>query len=175
MLGAAVPVGFGSAKLPTQFAAWMPGRSIPEPMQQTAAQIYAFDLLVQNSDRRPENPNLQWRDHEFAIFDHEMALVTEGVLFWQPPWISGALATQRAPQGHVLWPGLRGSHPDYSQLVDAWESIDDTRLSAYRTALPDAWFPTTEEARTVDIALGFLRDLRDNLRPAVQEIMRTLA
>ncbi|MCK7468807.1 MAG: hypothetical protein MZU91_12240 [Desulfosudis oleivorans] len=59
VLAAAVPVGFGSAKLPPGFSAWMPGRSIPKGMQQGAAEIYAFDLLVQNPDRRPDNPNLQ--------------------------------------------------------------------------------------------------------------------
>lgn len=80
-LAAAVPQGFGSTKLPPGFNAWMPGRSIPLAMRAAAAEIYAFDLLIQNPDRRPHNPNLQHKGEQWAIFDHELALVTEGVLF----------------------------------------------------------------------------------------------
>lgn len=90
-LAAAVPVGFGSAKLPPGFSNWMRDRNIPRAMLQSGAEIYAFDLLIQNPDRRPDNPNLQSRGEQFAIFDHELALVTQGVLFWNPPWTSGSL------------------------------------------------------------------------------------
>lgn len=174
-LATAVPVGFGSAKLPPGFTNWMPGRGIPKAMRLAAAEIYAFDLLVQNPDRRPGNPNLQAKGECFAIFDHEMALVTDGVLFWRPPWESGALTAMGAPDGHILRPGLRGKLPDFARLIGAWEAIDDVRLSAYRAALPREWTPTAEEAHTADAALGLLRDLRNNLRPAIQEITRTLA
>ena len=175
VLAAAVPVGFGSAKLPPGFVAWMPGRSIPEAMLQVAAEIYAFDLLIQNPDRRPENPNLQAKGERFAIFDHEMALVTEGILFWRPPWEAGALDALGAPQGHILRPGLRGTAPDFARLIGAWEAIGDDRLAAYRAAIPPDWTPTPVSAHTADSAIGLLRDLRDNVRPAMQEITRTLA
>lgn len=174
-LAGSVPMGFGSEKLPPGFAAWMPGRSIPKAMQAAAAEIYAFDLLVQNPDRRPDNPNLQSKGERFAIFDHEMALVTEGVLFWRPPWEPGALEALRAPAGHILWQGLRGSAPDLSRLVGAWEAIDDARLTAYGQAIPSQWTPTPLAVQTMQTVLGFLRDLRNNLGPAMQEITRTLA
>jgi hypothetical protein len=175
VLAAAVPVGFGSARLPSGFTAWMPGRSIPKTMVQTAAEIYAFDLLIQNPDRRPDNPNLQAKGERFAIFDHELALVTEGVLLWRPPWEAGALDALGAPQGHILRPELRGTAPDFARLVGAWEAISDDRLAAYRAALPPDWTPSPESAHTADAAIEFLRNLRDNLRPAMQEITRTLA
>lgn len=60
-LRSCVPLGFGSARLPPGFSAWMPERRIPKVMRPSAAEIFAFDLLVQNSDRRPDNPNLQSR------------------------------------------------------------------------------------------------------------------
>jgi hypothetical protein len=55
-LAAAVPQGFGSTKLPPGFNARMPGRGIPPAMRASAAEIYAFDLLIQNPDRRRDNP-----------------------------------------------------------------------------------------------------------------------
>lgn len=174
-LAKAVPAGFGSAKLPPGFAAWMPGRSIPKGMQASAAEIYAFDLLVQNPDRRPDNPNLEFKGETFAIFDHEMALVTEGVLFWRPPWEPGSLAASGSPDRHILRPRLRGTAPDLARLIGAWEAIDDARLMAYGNAIPPQWTPNPQSVQTMETALGFLRDLRDHLRPAMQEITRTLA
>jgi hypothetical protein len=175
VLSAAIPLGFGSTKLPPGYAAWMPGRSIPKAMQAEAAEIYAFDLLVQNPDRRPTNPNLQSKGERFAIFDHEMALVTQGVLFWQPPWVSGSLSAAGTAAAHVLWSGLHRSTPDLSRLLGAWESIDDARIAAYGAAIPTEWIPAAATRQTLDHTLGFLRDLRQNLRPAMHEIMRTLA
>jgi hypothetical protein len=174
-LAAAVPIGFGSAKLPPGFAAWMPDRRLPNAMEQAAAEIYAFDLLIQNPDRRPKNPNLQSKGDHFAIFDHELALVTEGILYWRPPWEAGALDAMGAPARHVLHPALRGGQPDFARLVGAWEAIDEPRLAAYRAALPPQWTPTAQVAHTADTAIDFLRELRHHIRPAMQEILRTLA
>lgn len=174
-LSAAVKPGFGSGKLPPGFTAWMPGRSIPRAMATAAAEIYAFDLLVQNPDRKPDNPNLQHRGDQFAIFDHELALVTEGVLFWRPPWEPGSLSTQGAPAQHVLHAGLKGTTPDLARLTGAWEAITDERLASYGAALPPSWTSAAGQAHTMDVALQFLQALRNNLRPAVLEITRTLA
>lgn len=174
-LAAAIPIGFGSRKLPPGFATWMPARDIPATMRSVAAEIYAFDLLVQNPDRRPDNPNLEANGGQFAIFDHEMALVTEGVLFWRPPWEPGALASMGARDRHVLGPKLRGTAPDFSRLVGAWEAVDADRLTAYGNALPSEWTQGAQAAHTAMAALRFLNDLRDHLRPAIDEITRTLA
>ncbi len=174
-LAAAIPIGFGSAKLPPGFTVWMPERRLRKVMRQTAAEIYAFDLLIQNPDRRPANPNLQTKGGNFAIFDHEMALVTEGILFWRPPWEAGALGAMGAPSKHVLYPALNRTQPDLARLIGAWEAIDDARLHAYRAALPAQWTPTAQVAHTADIAIDFLRELRHHIGPAMREIMRTLA
>lgn len=174
-LAKAVPVGFGSARLPPGFSAWMPGRSIPKAMQASAAEIYAFDLLVQNPDRRSDNPNLEFKGETFAIFDHEMALVTEGVLFWRPPWEPGSLTASQAPEQHILRSRLRGTVLDFARLIGAWEAVDDVRLTAYGNAMPPQWTSSPQAVQTTESALAFLRDLRDHIKPAMQEIMRTLA
>jgi len=174
-LSSAIPLGFGSRKLPPGYAAWMPERSIPKAMQAEAAEIYAFDLLVQNPDRRPSNPNLLSKGERFAIIDHEMALMTEAIVGWKPPWETGALSASSAPKGHVLWSVLRRTTPDLSRLLGAWEAIDDSRIDTYGSAIPPTWIPAADVRRTLEVAMGFLRDLRRNLRPAMQEIMRTLA
>ena len=170
-LRASVPLGFGSAKLPPGFSAWMPERRIPKAMRASAAEIFAFDLLVQNSDRRPENPNLQSRGDQFAIFDHELALMIDGVLFWRPPWEPGSLEAAAGPDKHLLRRELQGTEPDLTRLVGAWEAINDQRLAEYRAALSPEWAVPPESA---DAAIAFLRDLRDHVQPAVHEVLRVL-
>ena len=149
----------------------MPDRRIPKAMRASAAEIFAFDLLVQNSDRRPENPNLQSRGDQFAIFDHELALMIDGVLFWRPPWEPGSLEAAARPDKHVLRRELQGTEPDLTRLVGAWEAINDQRLAEYRAALPPEWAVPPEAA---DAAIAFLRDLRDHVQPAVHEVLRVL-
>jgi hypothetical protein len=170
-LATSLPLGFGSARLPAGFSAWMPERRIPKAMRASAAEIFAFDLLVQNTDRRPDNPNLQSRGDLFAIFDHELALMIEGVLFWKPPWEPGSLEAAAAPDKHLLRRKLQGTEPDLTRLVGAWEAINDQRLAEYRSALPLEWAEPSESA---EAAIAFLRNLRDHVYPAAQEVLRVL-
>ncbi len=130
-LAAAIPIGFGSVKLPPGFVAWMPERPLPKAMRHTAAEIYAFDLLIQNPDRRPGNPNLQSKGDDFAIFDHEMALVTEGVLFWHPPWEAGRWmpwGRRRSMSSTRPCAGTSPTSPDWSppgrpSTLPGWQPI----------------------------------------------------
>ena len=140
-------------------------------MYSSAAEIFAFDMLIQNSDRRPNNPNLQYKGEQFAIFDHDLALITEGVLFWKPPWEEGALDVAGGLGAHVLCAGLKGTTPNLDRLTGAWEAITDDRLEAYRMALPPEW---DEAANVADTACLFLRQLRDNINPAIQEVLGVL-
>lgn len=65
------PVAFGSEKLPAGFGALPTGKPIPLALRAVAAEIFAFDVLIQNPDRRVENPNFHSDGVALAIFDHE--------------------------------------------------------------------------------------------------------
>jgi hypothetical protein len=63
----------GTIHLGEGWKPWIQGsapRSIPTVALETA---YAFDALVQNSDRMPDNPNLLWRGDELALLDFDKA------------------------------------------------------------------------------------------------------
>lgn len=171
LLDRSLAVGFGSRKLISGFSTWTQGRSIPKSMQWAAAEIFAFDSLIQNPDRRPERPNLFVRGESFAIFDHELALITEGLIGWRPPWEVGALHTAGQPDAHVFAAPLKGKALNLDRLIGAWESITNERLESYRNALPPEWDEATE---TAAVAIRFIMQLRDNIRPAIQEVMRVL-
>src|SRR5258705_477081 len=49
---------FGSIHLGAGFTTWLPGREPYGAQRDQAADIFAFDTLIQNPDRRSVNPNL---------------------------------------------------------------------------------------------------------------------
>lgn len=163
-------LAFGACKLPPGFVLWPPGRSIPAAVRQQAAEIFAFDCLVQNPDRRTGNPNLLFDGRSFAIFDHELAFMTTGIIGWQPPWRGGAL--QAAGQTHVLFAELSGRAYDWSRFEGAWEALSDQRLNDYERALPHEWHANGDIAGQ---ALAYVGSVRDNIRSALAEVSRVLS
>lgn len=167
---ASSPVAFGSATLPPGFSVVLAGKPIPARVRQQAVEIFAFDCLVQNPDRRPNNPNLLFDGNQFAIFDHELTFMTTGIIGWKPPWEAGALQAINADR-HVLFAELKGRQYDLSRLEGAWRTISTSRIAAYREALPAEW---NDASGVADEALGFIAQVRDNIEPAIAETVRAL-
>jgi hypothetical protein len=167
------PVAFGSSKLPPGFTVMPTGKPLPTALRGQAAEILAFDALIQNSDRRPENPNCLLDGRTFAIFDHELAFLTHGIIGWRPPWKLGALDDMmKGVARHVFLQDLKGKPADLDRLKGAWRSISDARLAEYRQALPSAW---AHDDGVADEALGYVAQVRDNIDLAIAEVMRVLS
>jgi hypothetical protein len=163
-------IAFGSKKLPPGFSVFPSGKTVPVASRQQAAEIFAFDCLVANPDRRPNNPNLLYDGRSFAIFDHELAFMTEGIIGWQPPWAAGSL--QISGHTHILFTALSGRAIDLSRLQGAWEALSDSRFAEYEAVLPPEWQDDNGVAAGI---LAYLHNVRDNIRPALAEVVRVLA
>jgi hypothetical protein len=164
-------VAFGSKKLPPGFSTLPQNKPIPSNLKTQAAEILAFDLLVQNPDRRPENPNCLSNGDDYAIFDHELAFMTEGLIGWRPPWEGGGL--EAACSRHIFFSGLKGSNrlPDFSRLYGKWTAISPVRLDEYRAALPPEW---AENGGAADSSLKYLGNLIENIDSAFANVTRVL-
>ena len=163
------PIGFGSTQLPPGFGIWPGARNLPDSSLSTAAEIFAFDCLTQNADRNPTSPNAMWNGSDFAIIDHELAFQIEGVLFWKPPWQIDSLTALAT--NHLFYPSLKGKTLGLQRLCSHWRAISDVRLQAYDGALPQEW----QEARnTIQQSLNFVRDVRNNIEVAMNEVQRSL-
>jgi HipA-like kinase len=165
------PIAFGSKKLPPGYTTWPVGKAIPRGALPGAAEIFAFDALIANADRRIDNPNCLFLGANLAIIDHELAFITEGVIGWRPPWEVGALDALRRPQCHLFAEQLRGKPLSFDRLAGAWAVVTDARLAEYRGALPAEWNAASESA---DAALSHIAAVRDNLDMALQEVARVL-
>ena len=171
VLTASNAIGFGSRFLGACYSAWMKDRNIPDSMHQTALEIFAFDQFIANPDRRPENPNLLSKSERFAIIDHELAMLTEGVIGWQNPWVDGALDNSECIDQHVLGQGLRGKPIDLDRLVGAWEALSDDRLAQYISTMPTDW---PDSQAIAEKMCQYLAELRDNIESATNQVRKVL-
>ncbi len=168
-------LNFGSKKLPAGFATYPTDKPLSRTLVSTAAEIFAFDHFIANPDRTVSNPNLLFNGREFAIFDHELAFFTEGILGWRPPWEpGGAQFPQNMPPQirHVFLEELRGRKIEFDRLSGAFDGITNSRLAEYREALPDEW---TQDPASVDGILGYIRELKERLPLAINQLLEALA
>lgn len=102
--------------------------------------------------------------------DHESSFIYRGVVGWQQPWLVGALAPLATPGRHIFYAGLKGRALDYAPVQQAWASITDAHLQAYRDSVPHQWGADA----AVDDAVGLIRDVRGNITAALVEVRRVL-
>jgi hypothetical protein len=67
-----IGLNFGTEFL-VGFNTWVAGDSIPSSLLTTAAEIVAFDAVIENTDRRREKANLLFKGDALFVFDHELA------------------------------------------------------------------------------------------------------
>ena len=153
---------FGSVHLGTSFTTWAVGRSPAGVQRDQAAEIFAFDLLVQNADRRATNPNLWSRAERVGVYDHEQAFS-----FLHLPIIGGAprpwaLADQagafRFMEGHAFYPSLRGAKLNLGPFEGRLTALSDEVIEGLLEPVPAEWRQGHDLcAKTAD----YLREARE--------------
>jgi hypothetical protein len=165
-------VAFGSKFFTGGYTAWTPDTKIRESMIDAAAGIFSFDAIIQNPDRRSDNPNCLVRGESIRIFDHELAFGHQLVLNWTPPWAKGGLNWLETKGMHIFRRELQRSMMDFDSIKAAWKTITNARLAAYQGAVPVGWGAA---AARVTSALELLRDACANIDGCIAEIRRVLS
>ena len=172
--GNSVKVAFGSSHLPPGFTQWPRDKTVPKRVHQTAAEIFAFDGLVENADRGkgPLSTNCMVRGEEVAIIDHDEAFPdTRGLLLHKPPWETGSMQYLKEQPPHIFATKLKNAEFDLSGLADNWKGLTDQRLNDYLSALPPEW---NSEIHVANNMIGSTKDIRDNIDDCLIEIERVL-
>lgn len=160
---------FGSTKIAAGFTTWPRGKQIPLLLRQLAAEIFVFDTVIQNPNRRKGNPNILWKGDELYIYDHEMSLTFFlPQLGWQPPWTGKGLEFLT---DHVFYDQLKGTEFDLNRLTGAFEAISDDRLNQYAAAVPDDWKINKDCAKPI---VDYLKEARQNLSEIISAARRLL-
>lgn len=161
---------FASKFLGPGYVTWPQGRSISGPLVQDAADIFAFDLIIQNPDRRKDKPNLLCKSDELAIFDHEMGFsFLYAIRSDEYPWEGKGIDYAKE---HVFYGGLKGRTLQFDRMQGAFEAIDDRRLEVYIESVPDSWQDASGNA--ANRINEYLMKARDNNKKLFQRIREVL-
>ncbi len=165
------PVAFGSTRTPG-FSAWTTGQRLSDAMRPVASGILLFDAIIQNPDRRVENPNCLVRGDDLRIIDHELAFAHRLILLWRAPWILGGMNDLAAPGRHIFLRELKGAPIDFGPIKSRWAALSDARLREYEGAIPPEWAAARND---IDAALKLIADARDNIDACIGELGRILS
>jgi hypothetical protein len=168
---ASSPIAFGSRQITGGYSVWHREMRIDEELLPVAAAVLTFDAIIQNVDRRADNPNCLVKGSEICIFDHELAFTHGLVIGWKPPWILGGLKALETPGFHIFRAGLVRRTIDFGPIRDAWAGLPDDRLKEYVKVLPDEWAGTAD---VPNAALALIRDARDRIDACLAEVKRVL-
>lgn len=149
----------GTIHLGDGWKPWVQG-GVPRSLAAATLEIaYAYDAMVQNSDREQENPNLLWRGEELALLDFDKAFaflrVEEGE---DRPWRK-TLHRQNLSR-HCLQPHLPSMDPGRIIGKELWDAFEEWWLATPAGQIADA---IAEELADPDLDLprmeAYLRKL----------------
>ena len=126
---------FGSRFIPN-LSSWPVDKKVSAVMREDAVRVFAFDALIQNPDRRFDNPNLGTRGNEIIIFDHESAFSFLLAVFASTePW---RLNTEVYLDDHVFARSLRQERlsNDFTQRL---ANLSEAALADIASQVPEAW------------------------------------
>jgi hypothetical protein len=133
------------------------GFALSGTLREEAARILAFDVFVDNVDRRKDNPNLFVQRDQFLAFDHEQAFafVFPTIGGASEPDAGGCISFR-----HVLPPCLRGDMPPLTDFADRLALLDDFFFDALIAATPAEWTGGAAVGK-IDLVTTELRRRRD--------------
>ena len=140
----------------------------PEAMWQVATEVFAFDGLVQNPDRRFHNPNLFTRGNDIYVFDHELAFsFLLDILESATPW---RLDGQRYLEDHVFYRKLKGRPIDINGFTARLTALPGPALDGILADAPTEW--NNESLAKIE---RHLRTVSAHATEFAEEVRRRLA
>jgi len=162
-----IGLNFGS-RLLSDGTEWPVDKGIPDAMKQAAANIFAFDALIQNPDRRFNNQNLLTRSNDIFLFDHEVGFSFLVDIMPSPtPW---RLDGQTYLTDHVFYRQLKSKPIDIDGFTAALASLAGRALEGILAEVPPEW--NNECLPKIE---GHLRTLSDHATDFSEEVRRRLA
>jgi hypothetical protein len=149
------------------YTTWAAGDPVPPPLRQIAAEIIAFDVLVDNADRTRRRPNILYRNDEILVIDHEKAFAFTR-LIGNP---SGEWSMDRIKfvYEHPFYSGLRGQALQLDRFTSNMELLTDQEIAAILGTVPDGFGKDY-----LDRIGAHLRASRDSMGPMLDAIRRIL-
>jgi hypothetical protein len=169
-------LNFGSVHLGAGFTTWPPGREPYGAQRDQAADVFAFDTLIQNADRRAVNPNLWARSDRLGIYDHEQAFsfLALPIIGGAPkPW---AVANQGKAFGfldqHIFYRSLRGGRLDFGPFKEKLGAMTNEQIQKYADSVPAEWRNKSDFCDRIGEYLREAREQRETLIQFIKHLLR---
>ena len=150
------------------FATWPVDKQIPDALRPAAVDIFAFDALLQNPDRRATNPNLLTNGETIMVIDHEVAFsFLLDVLPTSTPWL---LNRQRYLEEHVFYRRLKSKALDLTKFITRLRALSDAVLDEVLADVPAEWKNEKDELK-IRQHLAAIRDHTDEFAEQVRRFL----
>jgi hypothetical protein len=128
-------------------ANFVPGSAPSAEELEQMALLYAFDMLVQNPDRRRDNPNCGVLDGKLVPFDFEMSFSFVRAVGNPDPC---AISSHGLADQHCCRDALRTRRASVSwkPLLDALKSLTDQEVQRMVSAVPSEWQGAADKVRS---------------------------
>lgn len=138
--------GVGSEFMRAGMTTVIPGMTLlPEELQQVA-RLYAFDLLVQNPDRRKNNPNCAFIGKDIYAYDFETCFSFLYALSSQEqPW---EVSQHKFVKDHAFYDALHNHVVNWKPFVQDVSRLTEEKLMHMVSRLPSDWQGKTAKIRT---------------------------
>lgn len=145
--GAGPLLAFGSENLGNQWHVWHKGAKLPLSCLQLQLQVYVFDTLIHNWDRKKGNPNLLKSGDDIALIDHEETLQPwsdppESFYPRPYPWENGGIDNYyQGDSQHVFWETLSRHKKklDLDEALLPWKGLSIDQITDYAMDNDGIW------------------------------------
>lgn len=163
---ASIGLNFGS-KVLYPVSTWPVNRSISEAMWRDAVNIFAFDALIQNPDRRTENPNLFTQGDSIYVYDHEMSFsFLLALAKSDEPW----KIERDYLANHVFYRRLKSKEIDLADFEERLNSLTGDVLAEIREEIPEEW-----QHDDLDKVEAHLTAVHGHAEEFIEQVRRRLA
>jgi hypothetical protein len=161
-----VGMNFGSIKI-NNLATIPQNRSLSPAQLEAAANIFAFDVLIQNPDRRKDNPNVGTVGEMFEIYDHELAFSFRQDIIPVPE--SWRASRQPFCVNHVFFAALHQKQIPLDQFTERLKALPPTFVEDLVVDIPQEW-----HSDDLGLIADYLRTAQANASEFTSDLLRRL-
>lgn len=145
--------------------------NVPGEFINEALEIFSFDMLIRNPDRRNGKPNMFQTNEGFTIYDHELAFPYSMPIMLlgndPEPW---NLRGDNIVKNHILYQFLKGKiNLNFDSFTSNLSRLSDETLDMIHEQIPDNW-----KTNDLNIIKQYLIKARDNanlMKKGLQEAL----
>jgi hypothetical protein len=163
---------FGNEYIKEGYQALIRGQKIPVELFDRLQLLFAFDVLIGNSDRRVEKPNFLTNGKQELIFDHELAFSFALVLPFmrnKKPWL---MTTQEMEwiKDNYCYAILQGKDIDFSNFVAKLSVLTPAFWQKAFSLVPSEW--QTDQLNEIQVHVEMILQNKDVFKTELNRILK---